>query len=77
MEEELKVELFIPGDLKEEPIIYNIIKEFDVHMKIVEASFSTESGWAFLVLRAEKKEMERLFKYLRDRNVSVEIRSGE
>jgi hypothetical protein len=75
MMEELKVELFIPGDLKDDPIIYNMIKEFDVYMKIVEASFSTESGWAYLILRADKKEMEKLFTYLRNKNVSVEIRS--
>jgi ABC-type methionine transport system ATPase subunit len=73
--EEKKVELFIPGDLKDEPVIYNMIKEFDVFMKIVEASFSTESGWAYLVLSAEKDEMKRLFDYLKDKGISIEIRN--
>jgi ABC-type methionine transport system ATPase subunit len=72
---EVQVELFIPGELKDEPIIYNMIKEYDVFVKIVEASFSTESGWAFLSLKGEKKEMERLFKYLKDKGISVESRS--
>ncbi|MGB2599418.1 MAG: NIL domain-containing protein [Candidatus Omnitrophota bacterium] len=72
---EMKVELFIPGDLKEEPIIYNIIKDFNVFVKIVEASFSTESGWAFLTLSAEKKELEKLFEYLRGKGISIEVRS--
>ena len=75
MVEELKIELFIPGDLKEDPIIYNMIKEFNVHVKIVEASFSTESGWAYLVLKAEKKEMEKMFEYLRGLGVSIELRN--
>lgn len=75
MVEELQVELFIPGDLKEEPIIYNMIKEYDVFVKIVEASFSTESGWAFLFLKADKKEIERLFTYLREKGISIEVRA--
>ena len=75
MVEELQVELFIPGDLKEEPIIYNMIKEYDVFVKIVEASFSTESGWAFLSLKADKKEMERLFTYLREKGIIIETRA--
>jgi ABC-type methionine transport system ATPase subunit len=73
--EEKKVELFIPGDLKDEPVIYNMIKEFDVFMKIVGASFTTESGWAYLVLSAEKDEMKRLFDYLKDKGISIEIRN--
>ncbi len=72
--EEVKVELFIPGDLKDEPIIYNMIKDYEVLVKIIEASFSTESGWAFLSLSAEKKEMEKLFEYLREKGISVEVR---
>ena len=34
---ELKVELFIQGELKDEPIICRIIREFDVDLKIIEA----------------------------------------
>ncbi|MGB2630736.1 MAG: NIL domain-containing protein [Candidatus Omnitrophota bacterium] len=73
--EELKVELFIPGDLKDDPILYNMIKDFNVFVKVVEASFSTESGWAYLVLRGEKNEMEKMFKYLRGLGVSIELRN--
>lgn len=71
---DLKIELFIPGELKEEPIICNIIKNFNIVLKIVEASFSTESGWAYLILSGDKSEVDRLFKYLNDLGVNVEIR---
>jgi ABC-type methionine transport system ATPase subunit len=73
--EEVKVELFIPGDLKDEPIIYDMIKDYEVLVKIIEASFSTESGWAFLSLSAEKKEMEKLFEHLREKGINVEVRT--
>ena len=71
---ELRVELFIPGDLKEEPIICNMIKNFNITMKIVEASFSTESGWAYLLLDGEKDEIDRAFNSLKERGVNVVVR---
>ncbi|MBD3379086.1 MAG: hypothetical protein GF408_01325 [Candidatus Omnitrophica bacterium] len=72
--QELKVEMFIPGELKEEPIIYDIIKNYNIRMKIIEASFSTESGWAYLVLKGEKAEIDRVFDYLGSKGINVEIR---
>jgi ABC-type methionine transport system ATPase subunit len=72
--QEVKVELFIPGELKEEPIICNMIRSFAIELRIVEASFSTESGWAYLVIKAEKPELERAFEYLKAKGVSVEVR---
>ncbi len=71
---EMKIELFIPGELKDEPIICSMIKNFDIEMKIVEASFSTESGWAYLIIDGQKPELDKLFSYLREKGISVEIR---
>ena len=72
--EELKIELFIPGELKEEPIICNMVKNFNIALKIVEASFSTESGWVYLILHGDKAEVDRLFDYLNGLGINIEIR---
>ena len=72
--QEVNVELFIPGELKDEPIICNMIKNFEITMKIVEASFSTESGWAYLIIEGDKKEINRLFDYLHERGINVQQR---
>lgn len=72
--EEKKIELFIPGELKDEPIICDMIRNFDVNIKIIEASFSTESGWAFLLINGKKTENEKLFGYLQEKGISVEVR---
>lgn len=71
---EKKIELFIPGELKDEPIICQMIKDFNIGIKIVEASFSTESGWAYLIINADQAEMDRLFSYLNEKGISVEVR---
>jgi ABC-type methionine transport system ATPase subunit len=71
---EVKVELFIPGELKDEPIICDMIKNYKISLKIVEASFSTESGWAFLILTGEKIEIEKVFDFLRQKGIKVELK---
>ena len=69
-----EVELSIPGDLKDTPLFYNIVKEFNVIPKILEASFSTEIGWAILTLEGEEEELDKLFKYLKEKRVEVRFR---
>ena len=73
--EGIKIELFIPGSLKEDPIISWMAREFKVDMKIIEASFSAESGWALLVVDGAEKEMGRLFDSLKSKGITVEMRS--
>ncbi|MFH1846167.1 MAG: NIL domain-containing protein [Candidatus Omnitrophota bacterium] len=72
--EEIKIELFIPGEFKEKPIICDMVKNFNISMKIIEASFSTESGWAYLILTAEKDEIKKVFDFLKNEGANVEIR---
>ena len=74
--EQIRVELFIPGELKDEPIICDMIKNYNITMKIVEASFSTESGWAYLLLSGDKPEIDRVFGYLQEKGINVEVREG-
>jgi ABC-type methionine transport system ATPase subunit len=62
-----KVELTIHGSLKKEPFIYNIIKSFDVIPNIIEASFSTDMGWAVIEFDGEEDELERLLSYLHEK----------
>ena len=69
-----EVELNIPGRFKSEPIFYYIIKNFEVIPNIVEASFSTEMGWAIVRLEGEEEELEKLFKFLKKKGVEVNLR---
>ncbi|MFH1753895.1 MAG: NIL domain-containing protein [Candidatus Omnitrophota bacterium] len=68
-----KIELTIPSDLKEEPIIYFIGRDFKVLPNIIEASFSTSMGWAVLTVEGDDAEIERLIESLKERNVKVKI----
>jgi ABC-type methionine transport system ATPase subunit len=67
-----KVELTFPGELKEEAIICTICKKFDVIVNIVEASFSTGTGWAILVFEGAEGEIQKAFQFLKSKNVAFE-----
>lgn len=69
-----EVELHIPPAFKKEPFFYNIIKKFKVIPSILEASFSTDVGWAIVNFEGSSKELERLFKDLKKRGIKVNLR---
>ncbi len=70
----IMVELTFPSDLKDEPVIYRMGRDFKVIPNIIEASFSTEMGWAILSLEGEEAEIERLFEFLGSKNIEVKRR---
>lgn len=68
----IKAELTFPGELKEEAIICNLCKRFDIILNIVEASFSTDTGWAILIFEGKEEELQRAFQYLKDWGIKFE-----
>ncbi len=66
-----EIELNIPVEYKDEPFFCYIIKNFDLTVKIIEASFSTEIGWAIIRLEGKEKEMNRLFDFLKGKNIEI------
>ena len=54
---QIRTELTFPKELKEEAIICCLCKEYDIVLNIVEASFSTDTGWAILVFKSNEEEL--------------------
>ena len=70
----VKVELTIPSALKDEPIFYHMCRNFEVILNIIEASFSTDNGWAYITLEGESEAIDRVLEYLRSRRIIVDMR---
>lgn len=70
----IQVELTFPADLKDEPVLYNMGRNFKVIPNVLEASFSTEMGWTIITLEGEEAEINRLFDYLKTKHVTIERR---
>ncbi|MBD3264208.1 MAG: hypothetical protein GF375_03795 [Candidatus Omnitrophica bacterium] len=69
-----EVELNIPGEFKNRPFFYDIIKKFNVVPSILEASFSTEVGWAIVKFEGEQADLDKLFDFLEKEGVEVNFR---
>ena len=70
----IKVEMTFPNELKDKPVFYKMGRDFKVVPKIIEASFSASIGWAFLSIKGEIGEIERLFTFLRGMGIIIDRR---
>lgn len=74
----IAVGLTFPGNLKDESVICYVCKNFDINLNIIEASFALSSGWAFLELEGNKKEVESVLDYMADKGIKAQkIQSKE
>jgi len=64
--------LIFPGELKDESVICYLCKNFNITLNIIEASFSMSSGWAFLELEGEEKEVKRTLEYIGTKNIKIQ-----
>lgn len=69
---EIKAELIFPAELKDEAIICNLCKQFNIIVNILEASFSTSTGWAILVFKGTEEELKKSLEYLKNKGVKFE-----
>ncbi len=67
-----RIELIFPAELKDEAIICNLCKKFDIVVNILEASFSTETGWAILILKGTDAELNNAINFLKEKGVKIE-----
>jgi ABC-type methionine transport system ATPase subunit len=65
--------LTFPGQLKDDSVICSLCKQFDINLNILEASFSTYSGWAILGIEGTDEELKKVFEFLRNKNINIQI----
>lgn len=70
----ITAELTFPRELKQRPVFYEMVKKFDVVPTIIEASFSSSTGWAYVTLEGEEEVINTLINYLESLNVIVDRR---
>ena len=67
-------ELTFPHSLKNHPVFYEMAKKFEVIPTIIEASFSSANGWAYVTLEGDEDELNKLLEYLKSLDVIVDRR---
>lgn len=73
-----KIVLTFPKDKIDKPIVYKLIKDFDLVFNILKASITPDQeGHMVLELSGEKSEVDKGIKYLKDEGVSIQPLSKE
>lgn len=68
----LRVRLTFPAHLVQEPIVYRLVKDFDLVINIRRADVKADHGWMALELEGEEAALERGIAWLKDRGVQVD-----
>ena len=73
-----KIVLHFPSTLVDKPIIYKLIKDFDLEFNILRAVVNPEEeGLMVLELKGDEEEYKKALKYLKDSAVKVQTLSQD
>jgi len=68
----LRVRLTFPASLIQEPILYRLVKDFDILINIRRADVKADHGWVALEMEADQETLERGVAWLKQRGVQVD-----
>jgi ABC-type methionine transport system ATPase subunit len=68
----MRVRLTFPADLVQEPILYRLVKDFDVLINIRRADVKADHGWVMLEMEAAEETLARGVAWLKQRGVQVD-----
>ncbi len=67
-----RVRLTFPSHLIQEPILYRLVKDYDIVINIRRADVKADYGWVLLEMEAAEGTLERGVAWLRERGVQVD-----
>ena len=68
----LRVYLTFPSDLIQEPIIYQLGKNFDIVTNIRRADVTPNYGWVALEMEGKDEDLERAVTWLKEKGIMVD-----
>ena len=68
----LRVRLTFPANLIQEPLIYRLVKDFDIMINIRRADVKADHGWVALELEADESRLQRGIAWLKEKGVQVD-----
>ncbi len=74
-----KVRLFVsfPEELVDRPMIYEVIKKFDVVPSIRRTNVEAHSGWVILEMNGDAKQLDSSVEYLEEVGCTVNRMEGD
>ena len=68
----MRARLTFPSHLIQEPILYRLVKDFDIVINIRRADVKADYGWVALEMEAPEETLERGVAWLKKRGVQVD-----
>jgi len=68
----MRVRLTFPPALIQDPIVYRLVKDYDIVINIRRADVKADHGWMALELEGDETTLERGVKWLKDKGVQVD-----
>ena len=73
----LRLFVSFPEELVDRPLVYGVIKEFDVVPNIRRANVEAHSGWVILELRGDQGQRDAAISYLEGAGCTVNAMEGD
>ena len=68
----VRVRLTFPPERIQEPIIYHLVKDFDIVTNIRRADVTSDHGWVVLELEGKEDNLDRGIAWLKSKGVQVD-----
>lgn len=68
----MRVRLTFPPERIQEPLIYHLVKDFDIVTNIRRADVKRDHGWVALELEGEEVKLEQGIAWLKEKGVTVD-----
>lgn len=68
----MRVRLTFPAHLIQEPILYRLVKDFDIVINIRRADVKADYGWVVLEMDADEATLQRGVAWLKQRGVQID-----
>jgi hypothetical protein len=77
MSEHVRLFVSFPEDLVDRPMIYEVVKRFDVVPNIRRANVEQHSGWVILELNGDQEQLDGSIAYLEEVGCTVNTMEGD
>jgi len=68
----MRLRLTFPPSLIQEPVLYRLVKDFDIVINIRRADVKADYGWVALEMEADEPVLQRGVTWLKERGVQVD-----
>jgi ABC-type methionine transport system ATPase subunit len=68
----MRVRLTFPEELVQKPVIYHLVKDFDIVPNIRRADVKADHGWCVLELEGAEESLEKGVVWLKQQGVAVD-----